>query len=144
MVQLAHDYGAGPRSVRDIADKQRLPAKYLEQLLAALKTAGLIRARRGAGGGYQLARAPAEIKLSEVFRVLEGPVGPADCVDDPATCPLERTCPTRHIWVRMHDAALEVLEHTTLQDMLAPVREKPARTGPAPHSNRGPAARRRS
>ena len=82
MLDLALNYGEGPINVRKIATRQQLPVKYLEHVLALLRTAGLVRGIRGARGGHELARAPDEITLREIFDVTEGSEGFAQCTTD--------------------------------------------------------------
>src|SRR4029077_4050224 len=84
MVQLGLHHGQGPASLAEIAEEEDLPRAYLEQLVMSLRDAGLVRSTRGAHGGYELARDPSEIKMSEVLRALEGPIAPMVCAtDDP-------------------------------------------------------------
>lgn len=79
MLVLAMEHGSGPIMVKRIADRQNLPSTYLEQLLSQLRKAQLVRAVRGAAGGYELARRPEEITLLEVIETLEGPLDLVDC-----------------------------------------------------------------
>ena len=84
MVQLARHYGTGPASLAGIAAEEDLPRAYLEQLVVSLREAGLVVSTRGAHGGYELARPPEAITMSEVLRALEGPIAPMFCAtDDP-------------------------------------------------------------
>ena len=124
MLQLALQYGQGPLSVREIAEQQGLPEKYLEQLVASLKAGGLVRAVRGASGGYVLAQPPAELTLSDIFRVLEGSLAPVECVEEGEVCPQQAECATRDVWLQLAEAWLEVLEHTTLEDLAENSRQK--------------------
>ena len=116
MSYLASRYGQGPASAREIAQTQGLPSKYLEQLLAILKAAGLITSVRGAGGGYALSRAPEQIKLWDVYEVLEGELSPVECLHDPAVCRNRPECPTRGMWLQMTEAMKQVLEQSTLAE----------------------------
>jgi Rrf2 family protein len=117
MLELALAHGAGPVRVKDIAKRQALSMKYIEHLIAALKGAGLVRARRGAGGGYVLGRPPRSIRLLEIFRLLEGPVGPVECLDDPKNCPRSAHCATRALWASVGRAMTQVLGEQTLEDL---------------------------
>lgn len=126
MVELAAAYEHGPVSVREVAEKQKLSEKYLEQIMATLKAAGLVNSVRGLRGGYSLARAPSSIRLGDVFRVLEGSPAPVDCVDDGALCPMQDACPTRSTWVEIKKALEGVLDGTTLQDLLDQMNTKTA------------------
>lgn len=131
MVALAHHYGDGPLSITEIARESSVPPAYLEQLIAPLRRAGLVESTRGAHGGYRLGRAPAEVRVGDVYRVMEGPVAPMDCVsEDEAdqTCPLIEGCETRPIWLKVRDSIVDALDSTTLADLIAasPRRQSPA------------------
>jgi Rrf2 family cysteine metabolism transcriptional repressor len=103
MVDLAQHYADGPIPLADVAKRQDLSAKYLEQLIILLKGAGLIRSVRGRSGGYMLARRPEEISVGEIVETLEGKLSLVDCVLEPELCYRAKQCPTRDIWVRMTD-----------------------------------------
>ena len=121
MVALAHHYGSGPISITVVAKESSVPPAYLEQLIGPLRRAGLVESKRGAQGGYQLSRPPAAIRVGDVYRVMEGPVAPMDCVsEDPAdqTCPLIDGCETRPVWMKLRDSITEALDSTTLEDLV--------------------------
>lgn len=121
MVALAHAYGQGSMSITEIAKVSSVPAAYLEQLIAPLRRAGLVESKRGAHGGYVLSREPSAIKIGDVYRVMEGPVAPMDCVSedsDQQTCPLIDNCETRPIWLKVRDSIVEALDSTTLADLI--------------------------
>lgn len=124
MIEIGKAYGRGSVRLNQIAEKQGISAKYLVHLLASLRTAGLVKAVRGARGGYLIDRAPSKIKLSEIFRALEGSPAPLECVDDPTACPKSKLCVARDLWVRLTDAIRAVLEATTLQDLINQQKEK--------------------
>jgi Rrf2 family transcriptional regulator, cysteine metabolism repressor len=137
MVQLGRRFGAGPASLAEIAADEDLPRAYLEQLVTSLRDAGLVTSTRGARGGYELAAPPADIRMSEVLRALEGPLAPMKCAtDDPqhATCDRSAQCTVNVLWIRVRDAIAGTLESITLAD-LVPVRHitldprLPARSG---------------
>lgn len=120
MVALAHHYGDGPMSIAEIARQSNIPPAYLEQLIAPLRRADLVKSRRGARGGYILSRTPEEIRVGDVYRVMEGPVAPMECVSEDLadqTCPLIDGCETRPIWLRVRDSIVDVLDSTTLADL---------------------------
>lgn len=122
MVALARHHGEGPMSIADIAKESSVPAAYLEQLVAPLRRAGIVKSKRGAHGGYILARSPDLVRVGDVYRVMEGPVAPMDCVSeniDDQTCPLIEGCETRPIWLKVRDSIVEALDSTTLADLLA-------------------------
>jgi Rrf2 family transcriptional regulator, cysteine metabolism repressor len=121
MVALAHHYGEGSISIAAVAKESSVPYAYLEQLIVPLRKAGLVESRRGAQGGYRLTRSPELIGVGEVYRVMEGPVAPMDCVsEDPAdqTCPLIDGCETRPVWLRVRDSIVDALDSMTLADLI--------------------------
>jgi Rrf2 family protein len=128
MVALAHQYGNGPMSITAIARASSVPSAYLEQLIAPLRKAGLVESRRGAQGGYHLRRSPALIRVGDVYRVMEGPVAPMDCVSEDLaeqTCPLIDGCETRPVWIKVRDSIAAALDSTTLADLIEPQRTRP-------------------
>lgn len=121
MVALAHHYGNGPLSIADIARESSVPPAYLEQLIAPLRRAGIVESKRGARGGYILARPPEEIRVGDVFRVMEGPIAPMECVSEDVseqTCPLIGGCETRPIWIKLRDSMVDALDSQTLADLI--------------------------
>ena len=114
LLELATSYGEGELTLAEIAGAQDLPPKYLESLLTSLRAAGFVRAQRGPGGGYALARPPEEITLREVFDALEGPDPYVACTEDVKTCPRRGDCVTRGVWAAMYRASMQVLEALTL------------------------------
>jgi Rrf2 family protein len=118
ILELALEYGNAPLQIKTIADREDISNKYLEQLIAMLKAAGLVRSIRGPRGGYLLAKPPAEIQLKEVFVTLEGPMVPAECLDHPEFCPRCMDCVTRDIWQELQNAIDGVLESVTLADLV--------------------------
>jgi Rrf2 family protein len=108
-----------PTSVRDIADRTGLPQPYLEQILLALKGAGLVRSKRGVGGGYLLARPADEIRLSEIVRAVEGPIVAGDFGDphQDGACDHEGQCVLLAIWAAVGEHMRELLESCTLSDI---------------------------
>ena len=118
MIEIGLAHGKGSIQLKAIAERQKISPKYLVHLLASLKAAGLVKTVRGARGGYLIGKPPSQIKLSEIFRALEGSTSPADCVDDPGICPQSELCVTRELWARIGEAVNRVLESTTLQDLV--------------------------
>lgn len=111
MIELAREYGGGPISLKSIAEDNDLSAHYLEQLAAPLRNAGLIKSIRGAYGGYVLAKDPVTIKAGDIIRVLEGPIVLVEGIEDEE--------PTKQaLWIRVTEAVKEVLDMTTLQDLI--------------------------
>ena len=124
LLDVALHQNESPVQLKVIAQRQQISLHYLEHIIAPLIAAGMLRSTRGAGGGVSLGRSPQEIKLSEVVRVLEGSIAPAECVDDPNVCSRADLCVTRDIWAEMKEAMAGVLESTTLQDLVERQREK--------------------
>ncbi|MGD8685603.1 MAG: Rrf2 family transcriptional regulator, partial [Syntrophobacterales bacterium] len=118
MVDLAQHYADGPAPLAEIAKRQDLSAKYLEQLIILLKGTGLIRSTRGRRGGYMLARRPEEINLGEIIETLEGRLAIVDCVTEPELCDRSSECPTRYIWVGMTDMLKNQLFSLNLRDVV--------------------------
>jgi Rrf2 family transcriptional regulator, cysteine metabolism repressor len=127
MVQLGRHYGRGPASLAEIAAAEDLPRAYLEQLVMSLRDAGLVTSTRGAHGGYELTRAPADTKMSDVLRALEGPIAPMICAtDDPEhglICDRTSSCTVNLLWVRVRDAIAGALDGMTLADLVPPRHE---------------------
>ncbi len=124
MVQLGRRYGDGPASLAEIALDEDLPRAYLEQLVTSLRDAGLVTSTRGARGGYELAAHPAQLRMSDVLRALEGPIAPMICASDEpdhATCDRSTRCTVNVLWIRVRDAITGTLDGMTLAD-LVPVR----------------------
>jgi len=124
MLELALLYGEGPVLLKDIAGRQDIPTSYLENLMVALRAAGLIATVRGMHGGYYLAKPPSEIRLSQIITALEGSVAPVECVDDPNRCRRAESCVARDIWSEVKQAIEGVLESITLEDLAQRYREK--------------------
>jgi Rrf2 family transcriptional regulator, cysteine metabolism repressor len=124
MVQLGRRYGQGPASLAEIAAAEDLPRAYLEQLVMSLRDAGLVTSTRGARGGYQLVRPPAETRMGEVLRALEGPIAPMFCAtDDPehaTVCDRTASCTVNILWLRVRDAITGALDGMTLADLVPP------------------------
>ena len=124
LLDVALHQNESPVQLKVIAQRQQISLHYLEHIIAPLIAAGMLRSTRGARGGVSLGRSPQEIRLSEVVRVLEGSIAPAECVDDPNVCSRADLCVTRDIWAEMKEAMAGVLESTTLQDLVERQREK--------------------
>ncbi|HUZ20825.1 MAG TPA: Rrf2 family transcriptional regulator [Acidimicrobiales bacterium] len=111
----------GPTSVRDIAERTGLPQPYLEQILLALKGAGLVRSKRGVGGGYVLARRPEEITLGAIVSAVDGPIVVGDFGEPHANgaCDHEGQCTLLAVWAEVGTHMREHLDSFTLADMVA-------------------------
>jgi len=123
MIDIALNYEDGPVSLKDMAKRQEISVKYLEQLIPPLKTAGLIRSIRGAGGGYTLTRHPSEINLYDVIKALEN-LSPVDCINSPGVCPRVEECATYDVWKEMEAATNGILKSISLAEMMERQRRK--------------------
>ncbi|MBC8481843.1 MAG: Rrf2 family transcriptional regulator [Planctomycetes bacterium] len=118
LCELAENYGKGLVQVRAIAQKQQVSAKYLEHLMAMLKSAGFIRSIRGSKGGYELTRSPEKIKLSDCFATLEGDFIPADCFEDLIGCKRADECRIKNFLHELQNAVYSVIDSKTLADLI--------------------------
>jgi Rrf2 family cysteine metabolism transcriptional repressor len=118
ILELAMEYGKGPLQIKIIAERQEISNKYLEQIMAILKSVALVRSIRGAKGGYVLAKEPKNIRISDVFIALEGPLVTVDCVEHPEFCTRCTDCVTRHVWTDIQNTIMNVMEAITLQDLV--------------------------
>lgn len=118
MYQLAANYGQGPILLKEIAKREELSPKYLEQIVLPLRGAGLISSTRGPHGGYSLTRTPKEINLKDVLAVLEGDITPVECLMDPDSCKDNSGCRVRTVWAVLEKNINETLQGITLEDMV--------------------------
>jgi Rrf2 family protein len=119
MLDLAVNGGEDqPVSLKDAAQRQGLSDKYLEQIVTPLSRAGLVRSVRGAGGGYLLTRTPSEYTVGDILRPLEGDLAPVECATDSGFCEQCDECVTVELWQEIHRAVSQVVDHTTLADLL--------------------------
>jgi len=124
MLDLALHYGEGPVLLKDIARRQEIPARYLEQILIPLKRAGLVRSARGVRGGFMLSKPPSQIRLIDVIQLSEGLIALVECLSSAASCPRAELCATRDVWLEMEKAMRAVLESTSLQNLVERQRTK--------------------
>jgi Rrf2 family protein len=120
-----HAEHEGPTSVRDIAERTGLPQPYLEQILLALKGAGLVRSKRGVGGGYVLARAPGEITLGEIVSAVDGPITVGDFgrPHEGGACEHEGQCVLLAVWSDVGEQMRRELDGYTLADCVTRARD---------------------
>ena len=123
---LAMHYDNGHVPIETIAQRQALPARYLEQLLLTLKRAGFLASKRGVNGGYYLAKPPREITLGQIIRAVDGPIAPIFCVTEAPReqCSQETLCALRDVWAEVRDAISAIVDHTTLADICERIRAK--------------------
>jgi Rrf2 family protein len=124
MLALAANAGRGPIQAAELAEKQRLPRKFLEAILLDLKRHGLVDSKKGRGGGYVLGRKPGDITVGQIVRILEGPLALTPCVSQTAyrrcdECLDEETCGIRLAMKEVRDATAHILDNTTLAGLNA-------------------------
>lgn len=119
MIDLAEHDGEGRVAMKDIAQRQQISKKYLEQVVAPLKEAGLIAVERGAAGGYSLANDPANITMADIVQATEGDLALLDCLEGDYDCPVRGECRTQRVWAGLEDALVGYLRGTTLAGILA-------------------------
>jgi Rrf2 family protein len=121
LLVLGLNYDKGVVRIQTISEKQNIPKKFLEQILNDLKSIGAVASRRGAIGGYRLARPPQNITLASVVRHIEGALAPVSCVSDrfyePCTCPDEARCPIREVMKEVREAVVSIMDRTTVADL---------------------------
>jgi Rrf2 family protein len=130
MMMLARHHNQGAIKIRDIAYEEDLPEKFLELILLELKNARMVESVRGAKGGYQLRREPSDIRLSEIIRLIDGPLAPLGDAEQLRVL-IDRDLPHRalyQIFLDVRDAAAKILEHTSLADLIM---------DPGPRSTKG-------
>lgn len=119
MIDVAINSSEKPVSIKDIAKRQDISDKYLEQIISVLTKADFLRSIRGAQGGYVLRKSPAEYTVGMILRLTEGSLAPVACVEENAPrCERMDNCATVEVWRRMHDAINGVVDHITLADLL--------------------------
>jgi len=130
MLELASHYGEGPVELREIAEKEDIPLKYLEQVIIPIRTAGYVKSVRGSKGGYILAKPPSEIFLSDLIEILDGPIHLVECINNPTACRKTPLCVTRDIWKEVSESIDHILRSITLEDMVRRKREKEGKNFP--------------
>ncbi len=117
LVELALKYGQEPVKLKDIASRQDISLKYLEQVMFPLRISGYVKTHKGSKGGYVLARPPEEINMYDIVQTVEGSLSPVDCVDNPELCGRVNKCVTRRVWVGLKEAIYNELSNITLAEL---------------------------
>lgn len=119
MIDLSLNYDKGTVQIQDISQREKIPQKFLEQILLTLKNAGLLQSKRGIGGGYSLIKPPGKISLAEVIRIIDGPLAPLSCVSQWAhvSCPEEKNCGLYGVMLDVRNAIAAMLENITFEDV---------------------------
>lgn len=128
LVDLAIRYGGGPVSLRGISERQNISLHYLHHIVALLVSGDIVFTLRGNRGGVGLSRPPEKIKLSEVVKLLEGPISPVNCVVDPGACARSDCCIARDVWKELDETIHTVLESITLQGLVERQKQKATST----------------
>ena len=119
MLDLAMCGGDELVPLKDIAERQDISIKYLEQIVSALSKAGYVRSVRGTGGGYKLAKAPEEYTVGMILRLTEGSLAPVSCLEfEENTCPRAAECMTLGVWNKLYEAINSVVDKITLADII--------------------------
>jgi len=106
------------RSMKEISEKQHIPLNYLAKVMRRLVTRGIVNSKVGPDGGYSLRKTPGEINLRDVYEAIEGEIRMVDCMDQNVMCVLYEHCPQISVWDKLELSMIEVLESTTIKDML--------------------------
>lgn len=127
LLVLALNYDESVVRIQTISEQQKIPKRFLEQILNDLKSAGIVESRRGVAGGYRLARRPEEIPLAVAVRHIEGALAPVSCVSErfyeKCSCPDESRCAIRSVMKEVREAVVKIMERVTVADLCARSRE---------------------
>ncbi len=139
VIDLARYAKEEPVSLAAVAERQNISISYLEQLIAKLKKAGIVKSTRGAQGGYTLAKAPEEISVGDILRALEGNLNPVDCVEanGDTTCAASDFCVTKYVWKRISDSINETVDAIFLSELIAENEKGKQHTGGTAFSGTG-------
>ena len=120
MLDIALNDAKTPVRIKDIAERQQISDKYLEQIVSSLNKAGYVRSIRGPQGGYRLTKKPEEYTVGMILRLIEGSLAPVACLDDDINnCTRADRCPTLILWEKLYDAISEVVDNITLADLIS-------------------------
>lgn len=131
IIDIALHRGEEPVQVKEISRRQAIPERFLEQVMASLKKAGLVEGIRGAQGGYLLTRSPDDITLADVIQAIEGPLTLMDCISEESSprCDLSNLCVIRDAWKGIQSAILEALDSITIGELCAKKRKRVEKMG---------------
>jgi Rrf2 family protein len=119
MLDLAINTTGEPIRLKDIAKRQGISEKYLEQIISILNRAGYVKSIRGAHGGYILAKKPEEYTIGMILRLTEGSLAPVECLEENAVhCDRKTGCATNYVWEKLYDAINEVVDSITIADLV--------------------------
>lgn len=119
LIDLALHHNDGYVSLKDIAKRQDISKKYLEQIVPLLNRSDILKTNRGYQGGYMLAKAPSEYSVGDILRLTEGNIAPVACLDSPTNdCPRAAECMSLYVWEGLYKIQTEYLDGITLQDII--------------------------
>lgn len=123
LMVLGRNFGKEPMQIGKIAEEERIPKKFLEQILLEMRNAGILYSKKGAGGGYSLNKAPEDIYLSQVMRLIDGPIALLPCVSlnfyrSCEECVEEHACGIRDVFVEVRNAMLQILNDTSISHLI--------------------------
>ena len=125
LIDLAEHQNRGFVALKDIADRQNISKKYLEQIIPILNKSDILKTTRGSQGGYMLSKSPDKYTVGEILRLTEGSLAPVDCLNqDPIQCERSSECATLPVWQGLNRVINEYLDGITLQDILDQQRER--------------------
>lgn len=120
MLDIALNDAKTPVRIKDIAERQQISDKYLEQIVSSLNKAGFVKSLRGPQGGYRLTKKPEEYTVGMILRLIEGSLAPVACLDDDINnCTRANRCPTLILWEKLYDAISEVVDNIALADLIS-------------------------
>lgn len=120
MLDIALNDAKTPVRIKDIAERQQISDKYLEQIVSSLNKAEFVKSLRGPQGGYRLTKKPEEYTVGMILRLIEGSLAPVACLDDDINnCTRADRCPTLILWEKLYDAISEVVDNITLADLIS-------------------------
>ncbi len=125
IIDLALHQDDGFVSLKDIAERQEISKKYLEQIVPMLNKSGILRTNRGNKGGYALAKSPEQLSVGDILRATEGSLAPVSCLDDnPNTCPRQESCSTLYIWEGLFKTITDYLDNISINELVEKISEQ--------------------
>jgi len=124
MVDLAVHYKKEPVQIKDIAKREKLSVRYLENIFTQLRADGILNSEKGKGGGFYLSRKPTQITMLDIVQSVEGKLSIVDCVDFPSRCKKASICVSREVWQKISIGVKKILKNITLQDLIISYKKK--------------------